>query len=75
MPFSTCKGNHDNLNTTHSQITDLERAHFPSLSYTRKAPDGVGSAGGVAEAGTGSDNYWVPVHGSDSDRKLAFRRH
>lgn len=57
VPFSTTKGNHDNEKySTHGSITDMEHAFAPGLSYTKKAPAGVG--GGMA----GSDNYWVPIY-------------
>ncbi|KDN52541.1 hypothetical protein K437DRAFT_186642 [Tilletiaria anomala UBC 951] len=50
-------------------ITDYERNHFPAHSYTRKAPAGVGSGSGAAQAGTGSDNYWVPIYGNASAQR------
>lgn len=58
VPFSTVKGNHDNDKySTHGAITDIEKQFAPRLSYTRKAPNGVGGG----EVGT--DNYWVPIFG------------
>lgn len=60
IPFATAKGNHDNdVYSTHAAITDMEHELAPHLSYTRKAPRGVG--GGA----TGSDNYWLPVYGPE----------
>lgn len=55
IPFSTTKGNHDNdVYSTHGQITDYEHELAPQLTYTRKAPAGVGGGSN----GEGSDNYW-----------------
>ncbi|PWN93389.1 Metallo-dependent phosphatase [Acaromyces ingoldii] len=61
IPFSTTKGNHDNdVYSTHGQITDYEHELAPQLTYTRKAPAGVGGGSN----GEGSDNYWVPIYPS-----------
>ncbi|THU96983.1 Metallo-dependent phosphatase [Dendrothele bispora CBS 962.96] len=57
IPFSSTQGNHDNqVNITHLAEILREQAVAP-LSYTRRAPPGVG---GDPEQGPG--NYWVPVY-------------
>ncbi|CEH14274.1 Predicted DNA repair exonuclease SIA1 [Ceraceosorus bombacis] len=57
IPFSTTHGNHDNDNyCTHASLGDVERRIAPNLSYTRRAPAGVGGGD------VGSDNYWVPIY-------------
>ncbi|CAO1635681.1 unnamed protein product [Parajaminaea phylloscopi] len=64
IPFSSTKGNHDNEKyTTHGLITDWEHHYAPRLSYSRKAPPGVG--GGEV----GSDNYWVPIYRDSRSRR------
>lgn len=65
VPFSSTYGNHDNqANISH--LAELERENkIAPLSYTRRAPKGVGGIGGEA-------NYWVPVY---ADQKSAHLRH
>lgn len=61
IPLSSTKGNHDNDKySTHSLVTDYEKAAAGKLSYTRKAPKGIG--GGEV----GADNYWVPIYANAS---------
>ena len=68
VPFSTTKGNHDNdVYSTHELISKWEQKHFPRHSYTQIAPPGVGSGSGPGEAGTGSDNYWLPIYARAPD--------
>jgi hypothetical protein len=68
VPFATAKGNHDNDKySTHGLITDIEKKYFSGLSYTRKAPQGIGGGD------TGTDNYWIPIYESKSKSKKGHR--
>ncbi|KAG8986442.1 hypothetical protein FRB93_005274 [Tulasnella sp. JGI-2019a] len=60
VPFASAHGNHDNsVNITHLLEIEREQLIAP-MSYTRKAPPGVGG-----ESGPG--NYWVPVYAHEDD--------
>jgi hypothetical protein len=62
------KGNHDNDKySTHGLLTDIERNLSSSLSYTRKAPSGIGGGD------TGTDNYWIPIYENTQSSKTSAR--
>jgi DNA repair exonuclease SbcCD nuclease subunit len=61
-PFSSTHGNHDNhKNISHLDeiLREGEVAGASGLSYTRRAPAGIGGEGGEG-------NYWVPVFADDT---------
>ncbi|KAF9510289.1 hypothetical protein BS47DRAFT_1348214 [Hydnum rufescens UP504] len=61
IPFSSTYGNHDNRPNI-SHLAEMEReVKLAPLSYSRRAPPGVGGIGGEA-------NYWVPVYADKSAR-------